>query len=160
LKRNTLTKNLKEMIERTKHVFLPVSIMKIFVHGSYLRGDELPGDLDIIILVKVKEEFEQWHGAFKSLGECHDLIVECYEKSMSLEDAFRGPLVHEIGKRNIPLEWVATMSWSELFGQSVCSVGKESAIDSRSIARAKSVNVGARMWRYLDVKKVRLGRLA
>jgi hypothetical protein len=36
---------------------------------------------------------------------------------MSVEDAFRGPLASEIEKRNIPMKWVATMSWSELFGR-------------------------------------------
>src|SRR3989304_4184502 len=105
------------MIERAKHAFLPVSIIKIFVHGSYLRGDELPGDLDVIILAKVKEEWGQWYEAFSTLNECHDLIVHCYEKGMSLEDAFSGPLASEIEKRNIPMEWITPMSWSELFGQ-------------------------------------------
>lgn len=117
MKRETLTQNLKEMIERVKHAFLPVSIMKIFVHGSYLRGDPLPGDLDVIILLNVKEQWPQWHEAFSSLSNCHNLIVSYYEKGMSLEDAFRGPLASEIEKRNIPTEWIATMSWSELFGQ-------------------------------------------
>jgi len=117
MKRETLTQNLKEMIERAKHTFLPVSIVKIFVHGSYLRGDPLPGDLDIVILVNVKEQWSQWYEAFSSLRDCHNLIVSCYEKGMSLEDAFRGPLASEIEKRKIPIEWVATMSWSELFGR-------------------------------------------
>jgi len=36
---------------------------------------------------------------------------------MSLEDAMRGPLAPEIEKRGIPVEWVTTMSWSELWGR-------------------------------------------
>ncbi|MEM3536800.1 MAG: hypothetical protein QXF44_03405 [Candidatus Bathyarchaeia archaeon] len=118
MKRDTLTRNLKEMIKRVKHTFLPVTILRVFVHGSYIRGEVLPGDLDVIIHMKVKDEFEQWHRAFSSLSECHNLIFECYEKGMSLEDAFRGPLSSEIKNRRIPMEWVATMSWSELFGWS------------------------------------------
>lgn len=117
MKRKTLTQNLNEMIERVKHAFLPVNIMKIFVHGSYLRGDELPGDLDVIIVANVKEEWRQWCEAFSSLSNCPDLIVQYYEKGMGLEDVFRGPLASEIEKRNIPIEWIAPMSWSELFGQ-------------------------------------------
>jgi hypothetical protein len=122
MKRETLTRNLKEMIERAKNTFLPVSIVKIFVHGSYLRGDPLPGDLDVIILGNVKEQWSQWHEDFSSLRDCHSLIVDCYEKGMSVEDAFRGPLASEIEKRNIPIDWIATMSWSELFGRTTFNI--------------------------------------
>jgi predicted nucleotidyltransferase len=48
------------MIERAKHALLPINIAKIFVHGSYLRGEPLPGDLDVIILGDVKEQWAQW----------------------------------------------------------------------------------------------------
>jgi predicted nucleotidyltransferase len=89
----------------------------VFVHGSYIRGEALPGDLDVVILAKVKDEWRKLCEAFRSLSECHDVIVDCYRTGMSLEDVFRGPLSSEIEKRQIPMEWIATMSWSELFGQ-------------------------------------------
>lgn len=119
MKRNTLTRNLKEMLERIRRAFLPATILKVFVHGSYIRGDELPGDLDVVILANVKNEWAQWHESFRSLSECHALVVKCYEEGMSLEDAMRGPLAPEIEKRAIPMEWVTTISWSELFGRTV-----------------------------------------
>ncbi len=117
MKRETLTRSLKEMMERIRHAFLPVTILRVYVHGSYIRGDDLPGDLDIVILAKVKDEWAQWHEAFSSLSECHSLIWECYEKGMTLEDVMRGPLALEVEKRGIPLEWVATMNWSEFWGR-------------------------------------------
>jgi len=42
VKRNTLTRISKEMVERIRRTFLPVTILKVFVHGSYIRGEELP----------------------------------------------------------------------------------------------------------------------
>jgi len=117
LKRKTLTRNLNELIKRTKNAFLPMDIEKIFVHGSYLRGEALPGDLDVMILGKANEAFSQLHEAFSSLSDCHDLVWGCYEKGMTVEDAFRGPLKKELEKRNIPIEWVVAMSWSNLFGR-------------------------------------------
>jgi len=116
VKRKTLTRNLKEMMERIRHAFLPVKIFRVYVHGGYIRGDDLPGDLDIVILAKVKDEWNQWHEAFRSLGKCHDVIWKYYEKGISLEDVMRGPLAQEIEKRGIPIGWVTTMSWSELWG--------------------------------------------
>jgi predicted nucleotidyltransferase len=74
LKRKTLTRNLNELIKRTKNAFLPMDIEKIFVHGSYLRGEALPGDLDVMILGKANEAFSQLHEAFSSLSDCHDLV--------------------------------------------------------------------------------------
>lgn len=117
MKRNTLTRNLKEMLERIRRAFLPATILKVFVHGSYLRGDELPGDLDVVIFANVKNEWAQWDKSFWSLRECHALVVKCYDGGMSLENAMRGPLAPEIEKRAIPMEWVTTISWSELFGR-------------------------------------------
>jgi hypothetical protein len=105
------------MLERVKSTFLPVDILKVYVHGSYLRGDDLPGDLDIVILLKVKDDWRKWSESFSSLNECHDLIWKCYETGMTLKDAIDGPLSSEMEKRGIPIEWVNTMSWSELWGR-------------------------------------------
>jgi predicted nucleotidyltransferase len=116
VKRETLTRNLKEMMNRILHLVLPVKVLRVYVHGSYIRGDDLPGDLDIIILARVKDEWAKWHEAFRSLSEHHDIIWKYYETGMTLEDVMRGPLAPEIEKRGIPIDWAATMSWSELWG--------------------------------------------
>jgi len=106
------------MMDRIGHRFLPAEILRVYVHGSYLRGDDLPGDLDVVILARVKDEWPQWHEAFSSLRECHDILWEYYEKGTSLEEVVQGPMAPEIRKRGIPMEWVTTMSWSELWGHS------------------------------------------
>lgn len=117
MKRATLERNLKEVIRRLNSAFLPVTILKVFVHGSFFRGEELPGDLDVVILLKVKDEFEYWHRMFSDLSKCYDRIVDCYMKGMTVSEAFSGPLLSEIRRRNIPLDWIVVMSWSDIFGQ-------------------------------------------
>jgi predicted nucleotidyltransferase len=116
MKRETLTRNLKCLVERINNLTLPVEIQKVFIHGSYIRGDETPGDLDIVLPVNVKPEWSRWYESFSSLRDRHDLVIECYKKDMSFKDAVYGPLASEIERRGIPLEWVATMNWSEIFG--------------------------------------------
>ncbi len=49
LRRESLTRNLQLLIERIRTLCLPVSILKVFIRGSYFRGENLPGDLDVVI---------------------------------------------------------------------------------------------------------------
>lgn len=99
MRRSTLTHNLRTMMTRIEHEFLPAEILRVYVHGSYLRGDDLPGDLDVVILVRVRDEWAKWHEAFSSLREYHDVLWEYYEKGTSLKDVVQGPLAPEIRKK-------------------------------------------------------------
>jgi predicted nucleotidyltransferase len=49
LRRESLTRNLQLLIEKIRTLCLPASILKVFIHGSYFRGENLPGDLDVVI---------------------------------------------------------------------------------------------------------------
>lgn len=115
MKRATLTRNLDEMMKRTLSIFLPVNVLKIFVHGSYFRGDETPGDLDIVMLVNVKEQFSEWSESFHSLSDYHRALWECYEKGMSFSEAANSVLASEIETRKIPKEWLTCVSWTDIF---------------------------------------------
>lgn len=119
MKRATLTRNLNQLITRVRNTFLPINIQKVFVHGSYFRGDEAPGDLDILIIANVKDQWSEWYTTFADLNNYHNTLWECYEKGMSVSEAIIS-ILPNIKTWNIPKEWLACISWTEIFWSFLC----------------------------------------
>lgn len=103
---------------------LPVDVLKIFVHGSYFRGDETPRDLDIFMLVEVKEGWANFCQSFRTLRECHDKINECRKIGIKFSDAINSLLSSEIEKRNLPREWLGSATWGDIINYDVPSWDK------------------------------------
>jgi predicted nucleotidyltransferase len=114
MRRATLTRNLNELITRVRNTFLPINVLKIFVHGSYFRGDDEPGDLDIFIIANVNDQWSEWYTAFHSLSDYHDALWACYEKEMSVSEAIIS-IKPKINNWNIPDEWLTCISWTDIF---------------------------------------------
>ena len=117
LRRQTLERNLRKVIDRIRTMNLPAKIDALLIHGSFLRGEEKPGDLDAIMIASPVSEWRQYAEAVSSLREIHNKVIECYNQNMKLSEAARGPLRSKIEKRNIPVDWIATSNWSQLFGR-------------------------------------------
>lgn len=124
LNRSTLTRNIEKMQSKVGTTLLPVDVLKIFVHGSYFRGDKMPGDLDVFILVEVKDGWANFCHSFRTLYECHDKINECLKKKMKFSDAINSLLFPEIEKRNLPREWLASATWGDIINCEVPSWDK------------------------------------
>ncbi|MCL2642557.1 MAG: hypothetical protein FWD52_03460 [Candidatus Bathyarchaeota archaeon] len=114
MKRTTLTKNLNELIDRVKNTFLPINIQRVFVHGSYFRGDELPGDLDIFFCYTVKDQWKEWHTTIKSLNDHYKTLSRYHIKGLSVSEAII-QVSSEIKNWNIPKDWLTCVSWTAIF---------------------------------------------
>ena len=103
---------------------LPVNILKIFVHGSYFRGDEKPGDLDVFILYEDTDGWSNFCNSFRTLCECREIINECRGKGMKFSVAVNSLLSSEVEKRNLPREWLASATWGDVLNYDVPDWGK------------------------------------
>jgi predicted nucleotidyltransferase len=115
MKRSTLTRNLNEMINRVRSTFLPIDVLEVFIHGSYFRGDETPGDLDIFIVANVKDKWSEWAESFHTLSDHHNALWECYQKDINFSEAASSFLESQTEDSKIPKEWLTCVSWSDIF---------------------------------------------
>jgi len=116
MRRQILTKNLLTVIDRLQNIPLPADVDAVLIHGSYVRGEGTPGDMDVVMVATAKAKWGKHFEALQSLSEIHSRLLECWNKGMSLGEAARGPLRTEIEGRGVPYEWVSTSNWSELWG--------------------------------------------
>jgi len=101
-------------MDRVKDTFLPVTIQRVFVHGSYFRGDETPGDLNIFICYTLKDQWNEYRTTFESLDEHYKTLMSCYKKNMSVSDAII-QVSSKIKNWNIPEEWLVCVTWTDIF---------------------------------------------
>lgn len=67
LRRQTLRRNLLEVVDRIRSVPLPAKVETLLIHDSYFRGEDMPGDLDVVMLAEAGPDLMKFSEGLKTL---------------------------------------------------------------------------------------------
>lgn len=131
LKRATLLRNLKTVIERIPQLDLPVTIVAVYAFGGMLREKSRLHDFDVLFLYSMTpDQASRWdvfRHNFSSHGRCsqhhehpiadlEDVLLPLKKRGLSLHDAVQDEQVaSRLEQKGIPPSWAGCFSWTEIF---------------------------------------------
>lgn len=103
MKRETLTENVKTVIERAESKPFPLNVSEMGLFGSLLFGKENPGDADLYIEFDgTTEEGEIWHQNLEGFGDYLFDLAEGYKSTKQfINDNFDA-----LRERSLKPEWM------------------------------------------------------
>jgi len=131
LKRATLLRNLKTIIERIPQLDLPVTIVAVYAFGGMLREKSRLHDFDVLFLYSMTpDQASRWdifRHNFSSSGRCsqdyehpiadlEDALLPLKKRGLSLHDAVQDEQVaSRLEQKDIPPSWAGCFSWTQIF---------------------------------------------
>ena len=131
LKRTTLLRNLKSIIERIPDLDLPADIAAVYAFGGILREKRKLHDFDLLFLYSMTQDqvlrWERFRDNFSTYGlgpnyaklpisELRDMFMPFQKRGISLHHAVQDEKVASLlVQKGVPPSWAGCFSWTEIF---------------------------------------------
>lgn len=130
LKRETLIRNLKKVVEKIPTLDLPATIMAIYAFGGMLREKERLHDFDIVVLYSMTPEQQvRWkkfcsnfstvdlnHEQRQPLDELREHFAPFLKRGIPLSEAVKDETLAKVLRaRAIVPDWAGCFSWTDLY---------------------------------------------
>jgi hypothetical protein len=131
LKRTTLLRNLKSIIERIPDLDLPADIATVYAFGGMLREKSRLHDFDLLFLYSMTQDqvlrWDRFRDNFSTHGlgpnyakfpisELGDMFMPFQKRGISLHNAVQDEKVASLlVQKGVPPSWAGCFSWTEIF---------------------------------------------